>query len=103
MDITLDNGYKLVSTFWMDFSIADSFDKKNDAVNDTFRRAFIEWKDDETYGPELAIVMSLKSCYWYGKDDELSKKYAELYSKIDGYIMDNYSPDAIQHYLDISD
>ena len=33
-------GYKPITTFWMDFSIADNFGKS--AVKDTFNRAFEE-------------------------------------------------------------
>lgn len=38
------NGYKPFTTFWQDFSIADRFGAS--AVQDTFNRAFAEWKDD---------------------------------------------------------
>lgn len=35
-------GYEPISTFWTDFSIADTFGKE--AVKDTYERAFAEWK-----------------------------------------------------------
>lgn len=102
MEITLDNGYKLVSTFWNDFLIADAFGENS--IKDTFRRAFSVWKDDTTYGMELAIVMSLKSGWWYGKNgNKFSALYSELYDKIDGYIMSHYKKDDVRRYLEITD
>ena len=35
-------GYKPITTFWSDFSVADAFGTS--AVVDTFKRAFEEWK-----------------------------------------------------------
>lgn len=38
-------GYKPITTFYEDFSIADAFIwKEPNAVKDTFRRAFAGWK-----------------------------------------------------------
>ena len=36
--------YEFKTTFWMDFTIADKFGIE--AVKDTFKRAFSEWKTD---------------------------------------------------------
>ena len=44
-------GYKPITTFWEDFSIADKFG--NEAVNDTFKRAFTEWKGNYAYLTEM--------------------------------------------------
>ena len=41
-EFMLENGYELQTTFWNDFSIADRFGLS--AVQDTFNRAFKEWK-----------------------------------------------------------
>lgn len=39
-----ENGYELQTTFWEDFSIADRFGLS--AIQDTFKRAFEEWKNN---------------------------------------------------------
>jgi len=37
-----ENGYEVKTTFWEDFSIAERFGLS--AIQDTFNRAFKEWK-----------------------------------------------------------
>ena len=39
-----ENGYEVKTTFWEDFSIAERFGLS--AIQDTFNRAFKEWKED---------------------------------------------------------
>lgn len=39
-------GYDLITTFWEDFSIADKYGIAG--VKDTYKRAFNEWKDDDS-------------------------------------------------------
>ena len=51
-------GYKPITTFWQDFSIADNFGVK--AVKDTYKRAFSEWKTNYKYLTELVMVLNWK-------------------------------------------
>ena len=46
------------STFWMDFSIADRFGLN--AIQDTFNRAFGEWKSNYKMLTELVGVLNHK-------------------------------------------
>lgn len=39
-----ENDYELQTTFWNDFTIADHFGLAG--IQDTFNRAFEEWKDN---------------------------------------------------------
>ena len=50
-EFMLENGYELQTTFWNDFSIADRFGLS--AIQDTFNRAFKEWKENYKYLTEL--------------------------------------------------
>ena len=43
MGVVLENGYEMKTTFWDDFTIADLFGEH--AIEDTFNRAFKEWKN----------------------------------------------------------
>lgn len=43
--MVLDNGYKMTTTFINDFKIANAFGAS--AVQDTFDRAYEEWKDKD--------------------------------------------------------
>ena len=56
-------GYKPMTTFWQDFSIADAFGVA--AVEDTFKRAFNEWKGNYRYLTELVMILNHKIAQWY--------------------------------------
>ena len=97
----LSNGYELKTTFWEDFTIADSFGE--DAIKDTFKRAFNEWKNNVEYVTELAMVMSWKSCSYFGKNDELMVLYSNLYHEVDEWCMDNLKDDDLVYYIQTTD
>ena len=97
----LSNGYELKTTFWEDFTIADSFGE--DAIKDTFKRAFNEWKNNVEYVTELAMVMSWKSCSYFGKNDELMVLYSNLYHEVDEWCMNNLNNCDLIYYVDTTD
>ena len=71
------NGYETMTTFWQDFSIADRFGIE--AVKDTYKRAFTEWKSNYKYLTELVMVLNWKIWEHYEKNNkELSKVYNDL-------------------------
>ena len=72
------------NTFWMDFTIADAFGL--DAIQDTFNRAFNEWKSD--YKMLTALVMVLNNDLW-----EQAQYYA----------LTNLKGDELQYYYEITD
>ena len=51
-------GYKPITSFYTDFSIADRFGTT--AIQDTYNRAFKEWQHDYRYITELALVLNWK-------------------------------------------
>ena len=48
MGLKLENGYELKTTFWEDFTIAESFGVE--AILDTFNRSFDNWKNNGQKG-----------------------------------------------------
>lgn len=93
-------GYKPISTFYTDFSIADKFGL--DAVKETFDRAFKEWKDDVKMGTELAMVMSWKS-FEHQDNPRFCHLYSCLYHKMDYYCCKNYKDEDLEYYLRTTD
>lgn len=83
-------GYEMKTTFWTDFNIADAFGKN--AILDTYKRSFNDWKDDKIYGTELCMVLNWKS--WEHSNNgiatEIGSLYADLYYKLRNYILDNW-------------
>ena len=56
-------GYETKTTFYDDFTIADRFGIN--AVKDTFKRAFEEWKTNVEYVTELVMVLNHKIWHHY--------------------------------------
>lgn len=98
-------GYKPKTTFWEDFSIADSFG--TDEVQETFDRAFAEWKDDMVYATELSMVLNWKQ-FQFAKDGylaegEMCKLYIKLWKQIDAYICENWEGEKLKYYFKETD
>lgn len=101
MAITLDNGYKMQTTFISDFKIASAFGAS--AVQDTFDNAYECYRDNLVYATELAISMSIWSCHFYDINQELSLLYSDLYHKIDNWCMSHFKGKDLQFYINITD
>lgn len=60
-------GYEPLTTFWTDFTIADAFGEES--IEDTFNRAFAEWRSDYKYLTGLTFVLEHKM--WQHEDIEV--------------------------------
>lgn len=94
-------GYEPFTTFWEDFSIADAFGAE--AVQDTFDRAFNEWKSQYKYLTELTMVLNHKIFFWYEKNDELSRLYDKLWKQADCYACNTLQGEEIAYYYKVTD
>lgn len=85
------------TTFWSDFTIADAFGRA--AIEDTFNRAFKEWKDNYVYLTELAIVTNWKCWHHYhDKRMDLSKVYSDMYYQCREYALNNLKGEELNYY-----
>ena len=90
--------YEFKTTFWMDFTIADKFGIE--AVKDTFKRAFSEWKADYIYLTELTLVINWKCWEHYEKNNiEISKLYSEYYYQLREYGLDNLKGKELEYFI----
>ena len=96
-----ETGYKPITTFWKDFSIADRFGL--DAIQDTYNRAFSEWKDDYKYLTEFVMVLNHKCWDYYRKNKE---KYYELYLKLfeeaNAYALNNLKDEEFGYFYEVT-
>ena len=95
-------GYKQITTFFEDFSIADHFGKS--AIVDTFNRAFKEWKSNYKYLTELVMVLNWKA--WEHDADSnksLCELYISLYEKADSYAVNNLKGDELSYFFRTTD
>ena len=90
--------YEFKTTFWMDFTIADKFGIE--AVKDTFKRAFSEWKTNYIYLTELTLVINWKCWQHYEKNNiEISKLYSEYYYQLREYGLDNLKAKELEYFI----
>ena len=71
------SGYKPMTTFWEDFSIAERFGIN--AIKDTYKRCFKEWHKNYKYWTELTMVLNHKIWQHYESNKYIAEVYNELW------------------------
>ena len=94
-------GYKMQTTFVEDFMIAERFGV--DAIRDTYKRAFDEWKDDYVYLTELVIALNWGIWRNYETRPEIAEVYNELWEKADEYACDHLKGDELSFFYRVTD
>lgn len=94
-------GYESKTTFWSDFSIADQFGLT--AIQDTFNRAFKEWKEDYKFLTELILVLNHKIWQYYEIKPEIAALYNSLWEQADRYALENLKGDELNYYYEVTD
>lgn len=92
------------NTFWEDFTIAEAFGVN--AVKDTFKRAFLNWKDDIYMATALTVTVNHKRWQRHAnKNTELTELYSNYYYKCFDYILEDgrYEADELKYFLRIID
>ena len=94
-------GYNCITTFWMDFSIADRFGIE--AVKDTYKRAFNEWKADYRYLTELVLVLNHKIWAHYQSNRPLAEVYDALWREADQWAVSHLKGEELNYYYNTLD
>ena len=94
-------GYKPITTFWEDFTIAEKFGES--AIRDTFRRAFDGWKDNYKYLTELVMVLNWKIWEWMAdapteEEKYIAKIYDQLWEQADHYACENLQGEELDYF-----
>lgn len=100
-NIEKETGYKPITTFYQDFSIADKFGIE--AINDTYNRAFNEWKDNYKFLTELVMVLNWKIFEHYKTNEQYAELYDKLWKEADGYACENLKDDEATYYYMTTD
>lgn len=94
--------YECKTTFWDDFTIADRFGVN--AVKDTFKRAFNEWKTNVTFVTELVMVLNHKLWYHYERGNmELARVYDKAWREADQWCGENLKGEDAKYYFSTTD
>lgn len=94
-------GFQYKTTFFHDFSIADVFGIE--AVKDTYKRAFAEWKDNVEYITELTIVLNHKIWQHFETNEPLARVYDKLWRELDTWCCDNLKGKDLEYFYQTTD
>ena len=94
-------GYKPCTTFYTDFSIADKFGVS--AIQDTYKRAFNEWKTNYKYVTELVMVLNWKIWRWYEQNNEYAELYNRLWEELDNWCLNNLKGEELEYFINTTD
>ena len=94
-------GYEPQTTFWDDFTIADYFGLK--AIQDTFERAFEEWKNNYIYLTELVMVLNHKIWQHYDDNREYGELYNNLWEEAEEYACENLKGKELDYFYQTTD
>ena len=89
-------GYKPISTFYMDFSIADHFG--TDAIRDTYNRAFKSWSEDYKMLTELVMVLNWKIFKHFERNEVYARLYQDLYMELNDWALEHLEGDELTYY-----
>lgn len=93
---------RVSTTFWQDFSIAEKFGI--DAVKDTYKRAFAEWKNSYKYLTELVMVLNHKCWQQFDLGNtRLSGIYGEMYYAANDWAYASLTGDELDFYFHVTD
>lgn len=87
-NITELTGYEPITTFWMDFCIADNFGLE--AIKDTLKNATEGWKHDVKYFTELAMVVNHKCWEHWHRSQKPEMAYLPNHAEIGQFYKDSY-------------
>jgi hypothetical protein len=99
-NIEAETGYKPMTTFYEDLSIADMFGVK--AIKDTYKQVFKEWKHDYKFITEFIMALNWKS-WEHMHNQEYCSVYADLYYEARDWAFDNLKGEELQYFIEITD
>lgn len=94
-------GYKPLTTFYTDFSIADKFN--TNAIQDTYDTIISQWKDNYKYLTELVMVLNWKIWEHYDTNKEYAEKYLKLWENTDSYACTNLVGEELEYFFKTTD
>lgn len=121
-NIENETGYKPITTFWQDFSIADAAPRFGEdaigAIRATWKAAVTVFRNDYKYMTELVMVLNHK--IWYHHDAairaksegllnrrdfhmRLAQEYDAAWRATDEWCVNNFKDEAAKYYFETTD
>ena len=89
-------GYKPLTTLYTDFSIADKFGEN--AIIDTYQKAFNELKNNYKYLTELVMVLNWKIWEHNETNEDYARLYNNLWEELSTYAEENLKNEELSYY-----
>lgn len=101
-NIEAQTGYRPITTFYEDFSIADNFGIS--AVRDTYKRG-LKTAAYMGYKELTEFVMALNWKIWehYERNEALARVYNDLRQKAEEYVYETLKGDELDYYIRTTD
>ena len=96
-----DSGYQPITTFYLDFTIADKFGQM--AVIDTYNRCLAAWKRNYKYLTELSMVLNYKIWEYYRTRPALASQYNHLWDACREYCESHLKGEELQYFYEATD
>ena len=94
-------GYKPMTTYYDDFSIAEQFGIN--AIKDTFNKNFEQAKTNYKWLTEFVMACNWKIWEHYEHNDAFAKLYNSMWEQADQYAMDNLKDEELSYFFDTTD
>lgn len=94
-------GYKPITTFYADFSIAERFGV--DAIKDTFKNGFKYAKTNYKVLTEFVMVLNWKIWRWYEKNNAFCTLYNTLWETADAYACEHLKGEELRYFYKTTD
>ena len=94
-------GYTQITTFYMDFGIAEHFGKN--AILDTYKNGLEYAKTDYKVLTELVMVLNWKIWEHYQTNEALARVYNDLWQKADAYATKHLKGEELKYFYRITD
>ena len=94
-------GYKQITTFYMDFGIAEKFGKT--AILDTYKNALEYANTDYKVLTELVMVLNWKIWEHYKTNEPLARIYNDLWQTAEAYAIDNLKGEELTYFFRTTD
>ena len=101
-DIERRTGYKPMTTFYMDFGIAEQYGA--DAIRETYNSAVKFWFGEIKFATELVMVLNWKIWeHYYADNDKTASLYDELWEDAQRLILKEYcnNDKAMKYYYSV--
>ena len=94
-------GYTPITTYYMDFGIAERFGET--AIRDTYRKAKKEWENNVEYFTEIVMVLNWKIWEHYETNRKIADLYNSLWEEAEDYAMNHFKGEDLDYFLRTTD